>query len=88
MTLATLPAGQRRAGPRRALQMLLQPWAAIKQLFHRPSPTPLQLARKARWQAAEDYADTKRRGDTRDQHRALIAFRRATAEVVRLELGR
>lgn len=51
-------------------------------------PTPLDLARKARWHAAEDYADAKRVGDTRLIHTTHAAFRRATAEVVRLELGR
>lgn len=52
--------------------------------LHYPGMTDqadLDRARKA-------YADAKRRGDTRDQHAAAKAIRRARHEQLRMELGR
>jgi hypothetical protein len=48
-------------------------------------PSPLQLAQRARREAAEAYAKATQRGDTRDAHWALKAYRRSTTDVLRLE---
>jgi hypothetical protein len=85
MTRATPRAGRRRAGTRRALLMLLQPWAAIKSAFRKPSPSPLALCHKARREAAELYAAAQSRGDTRAEHWALRRYRRATNALSRME---
>lgn len=55
-------------------------------LFRNPRQrSPLESARVARRVAAEAYAAAKMRGDTRDEHWALKAYRRATNDVLRLE---
>jgi hypothetical protein len=59
---------------------------AILNLFAgRKEPDPITQARAARRAAAEAFAHATSRGDTRDAHWALKAYRRATNDLLRLE---
>lgn len=67
---------------------------AIRRLLRLPSPEELArrdrilTAKAARKVAAERYADAVKRGDCRDQHAAHMAFKRATARLMQVEMGR
>ena len=67
------------------LQNIAERFAAVCGMPRRVEPSPLDLARARRWEAAQDYAKAKEIGDTRRQNYAHRRFRRATTEVLRLE---
>lgn len=57
-------------------------------LQHTFDTDPLTEARERREQAARAYREAKARNDSRDAHHAFRDYRAATAQALRVELGR